>query len=153
MYLPTVYKPLTGRLRVGIPFARDNRYFLKHFGDPVWEPKGYWTLPRSSFTSLTVALLLRYGKPVRVAIAGAEGTRCDTRCQNARGFDCVCSCGGAFHGSFQDADWIKVGDTTLVRPGLNVTTFSFGEMLLMDTELHRDPSWDMAPAFGQEVSQ
>lgn len=44
-----------------------------------------------------------------------EQQRCDTRCQQARGDDCVCQCAGQHHGGADyQRNWIQVGDTTLV---------------------------------------
>ena len=35
-----------------------------------------------------------------IAVYNSEGCvgRCDARCHEAKGFDCKCICGGAFHG-------------------------------------------------------
>ncbi|MFD9475010.1 hypothetical protein [Streptomyces goshikiensis] len=41
--------------------------------------------------------------------------RCDKRCQDAEGDDCVCSCMGENHGGAAYwRNWIQVGETTLV---------------------------------------
>ena len=38
-------------------------------------------------------------RPGKVPTAAYDpNKKCDLRCMNARGFDCVCSCGGAGHG-------------------------------------------------------
>ena len=36
--------------------------------------------------------------------------RCDLRCQNATGYDCVCGCGGANHGLLAHLGLVKVKD-------------------------------------------
>ncbi|TSB31237.1 hypothetical protein FNJ62_07040 [Streptomyces benahoarensis] len=42
--------------------------------------------------------------------------RCDTRCQEAQGDDCTCSCMGENHsGAAYWCTWILVGDTTLIN--------------------------------------
>lgn len=45
----------------------------------------------------------------------SELERCDSRCQQARGGDCPCSCEGGNHGEGSYASWKAVSTTTLVR--------------------------------------
>lgn len=61
-----------------------------------------------------VGLAERFGV-VHVYLDYLENQRCDTRCQQALGDDCVCRCAGQYHGgaSYQQA-WTQVGETTLI---------------------------------------
>lgn len=43
----------------------------------------------------------------------SQSTKCDTRCVEAEGDDCVCSCGGMNHKG-SDIGYYQVGETTLV---------------------------------------
>lgn len=63
---------------------------------------------------------LEAGQPVRVEVtvrgeaAGAE--RCDERCRDARGDECVCACGGRWHGAGRWPDhWahIETNESTI----------------------------------------
>jgi hypothetical protein len=45
--------------------------------------------------------------------------KCDTRCREAEGAECVCSCGGQYHGgdNTYTRGWRLVGTTTLFKTG------------------------------------
>ena len=51
--------------------------------------------------------------------AHCDAEKCDTRCQEAQGDDCMCSCGGRFHGGTASYTrrWILIGTTSLRRYG------------------------------------
>lgn len=81
---------------------------VKHVGGGVWE------IARDHLRHVIVGLAERFGH-VNVHLEYLENQRCDTRCVNAHGDDCVCQCGGENHGGMDYArDWMQVGDTTLV---------------------------------------
>lgn len=125
----TVYKPVTGRLRVKMPYRDDSRVMLtvKVGCLPEWnKAKKVWEVARSHLHDLVFTLLNEYGEEVQVIIDGRESEKCDTRCQAAQGADCVCSCGGRYHGGLQAFGWTPVGDTTLVRPGIVRQRFIYG---------------------------
>ena len=46
--------------------------------------------------SILRALGMRVGKTPKRGFNA--GTKCDQRCRNARGYECVCSCGSLYHG-------------------------------------------------------
>lgn len=81
-------------------------------GRPYWE--GFWTIAREHLTVVAEAIALR-DRFVDIEMHYSGTERCDYRCQNAQGDDCVCSCEGAHHGEGLHAAWTQVGDTTLVR--------------------------------------
>ncbi len=122
--IPEVRRPAEGRLRVYIPW-RDggNRKLIKSVcgarSRPEWDGQARrWLIARAHFMPLIEALKARFGQ-VRVITAHCDTEKCDIRCQEARGDDCVCSCGGSFHGGADSYTrrWILVGTTSLRRYG------------------------------------
>ncbi|MFY1673674.1 hypothetical protein ACN27G_27570 [Plantactinospora sp. WMMB334] len=118
---PHIYRPMQpDRLRLGMPYHRNNRSWLKSvLGDriqPTWvKNPGYWTLARSHFTPLVDALLERFGV-VFASVEFSTTQKCDTRCREALGDDCECSCLGERHGGGLWGDgWVQVGETTLLH--------------------------------------
>lgn len=81
-------------------------------GRPGWT--GHWTIAREHLTVVAEVIALRDGA-IDIEMHYSEAERCDWRCQNAKGSDCVCSCEGEHHGTGEHAAWKQVGDTTLVR--------------------------------------
>lgn len=123
MSIPTVYRPYRGRLRLRMPYRKDNRAWLKdRLGDrirPEWVRgaggrEGWWEIARNHLQPLVEALVERWGA-VDVTLIYSTTEQCDTRCQNARGDDCTCSCLGLNHGHGFAGQWTQVGDTTLVQ--------------------------------------
>lgn len=122
----TLYRPARGKLRVQTPYAPDNRAMFKQAGcrSVTWQSaRGRWIVPRARFVDVLDALRERWD--VRVIIDGLSSERCDTRCVEALGDECVCSCGGANHGGLGgSAGWVQVGDTTLISTGMTRAEFS-----------------------------
>jgi len=114
----TVGKPVEGQLRIAMPFdPMTRRKFLDLGIHPEWGPaKKRWLVSRDRMPEVLHLLYQQHG-PGTVSIRGRAGDRCDTRCQRARGHDCVCSCAGRHHGLFNESSWLAVGETTLVRGG------------------------------------
>lgn len=115
--VPTsVHRPIRGRVRVRFDYRSDSRDFLRQAGPgtrPEWE-RPYWTVSRTAFASVVDLLLDEYGV-VEVTSDGGIGNRCDTRCREATGDDCVCSCAGTQHGiAFLSERERVVGETTIV---------------------------------------
>lgn len=108
------------RPREGEPTNKD--WFKEITGRPIrptwisgpngWD--GYWVIARQHMTLVAEELALRYGT-VHVTAEYSTLEKCDTRCQNATGDDCQCSCLGVRHGEALQASWKQVGATTLVR--------------------------------------
>ena len=73
---------------------------------------------RAHFLPLIEALKAEFGQ-VRVITRHCDTEKCDTRCQEAEGPDCTCSCGGTFHGGSNTytRSWRLVGTTTLLGTG------------------------------------
>lgn len=116
-----VWRPIRGRIAVKMPYAKDNRAWLKRtLGSrvqPDWNgSERCWYLARNHFGAIVEALAEKLGKiDVYVDFRGVE--RCDTRCKKATGRECDCQCLGKFHG--QDGithGWKLVGDTTEIMP-------------------------------------
>jgi hypothetical protein len=64
---------------------------------------------------LLEALVERYGK-VEVWLEFSLTQKCDKRCRDAHGDECVCSCLGMNHGGIWGRRWFEVGETTLISP-------------------------------------
>ncbi|MCB5910375.1 hypothetical protein [Streptomyces pinistramenti] len=108
------------RLWVWMPYqgGSNRRWILEELGArvrPEWnKPAGRWEIARPHLCVLTGALAERFGE-VDVYLQFAATERCDTRCQEAQGDDCTCSCMGENHGGAAYwRTWLLVGDTTLV---------------------------------------
>lgn len=95
-----------------------NRHWLhEHLGSriqPQLLGQGVWAIARPHLRHLVNGLADRFGR-VDVFLEFRESERCDTRCQNAVGDDCTCSCLGVNHGGAAYwMGWVQVGETTLV---------------------------------------
>lgn len=110
-----IVKPVKGSLRVRVPYNANNRSAWKDLGlRPVWVKEGnYWRLSRDKFSLVVRAVANGLGR-VEVTVHGHTNQQCDTRCWNAEGDDCVCSCAGQNHGNYQYG-WLHVGETTVVK--------------------------------------
>lgn len=120
--LPEVRRPVRGRLRVKMPYDADDtsanpRWLKQYLGTRIQVQhvgSGYWEIARDHLRYVVVGLAERFGH-VHVYLDYLENRRCDTRCVEALGDDCVCQCGGENHGGTDyQRSWILVGDTTLV---------------------------------------
>jgi hypothetical protein len=112
---------LAGRLRLWIPYGDGtNRRWLKdRLGDrirPEWVQgrPGHWEIARAQLVPLLEALVTRFGQ-VEVLLEFSRTQKCDKRCRDATGDECVCSCLGRFHGGIWGRRWFEVGETTLAR--------------------------------------
>lgn len=117
-------KPVKGPLELSIPYAMDNRKFLRSIlgGNAKigWDRnRRLWIIPRAKFRELYELVPKRTGVlEIELFAIHSEKKRCDTRCVNAVGFECVCECAGANHGGMLNMDdWRLVGATTLVSDG------------------------------------
>lgn len=105
------------RLRVRLPFAKDNAGWLR--GDrrdwPDWNRDGrFWEVPRAWFNDLVNRALIRFGR-VYVVQPYNVTERCAPACLNAQGHECECSCMGANHGAGNDGSWFEVTETFATR--------------------------------------
>lgn len=115
-----VARPVEGRVAIKMPYARNNRAWLKDvLGSrirPEWDKENRcWWVARNHFGAVVEAMRDRLGRiDVYVDFRGVE--RCDTRCKNARSRECDCQCLGKHHGEGGITyGWKLVGDTTEVR--------------------------------------
>lgn len=120
--LPEVRRPVTGRIRVKMPYDPANtsanpRWLKGHLGARIQVQHvggGSWAINRDHLRRVVVGLAERFGH-VHVHLDYLEHRKCDTRCVKALGDDCVCQCGGENHGGADyQRDWQLVGETTLV---------------------------------------
>lgn len=112
---PMIWRPIKGPLRVKLPYQGSHRGWLTgvlgrrptHLGDGVWQ------VPRTKFRILCRVAVERFGEVTVVADFKASA-RCDTRCAEAIGDECVCACLGENHGGGLWSGWKQVGETMLV---------------------------------------
>lgn len=85
---------------------------------PQWKGKfKCWELPKSWFDDLVGKLVRRYGK-LYIIQPYRKQEKCASRCMNAEGHECQCSCMGANHGlGGPDGSWFEVSDTFATRWG------------------------------------
>ncbi len=112
----SVYRPIRGRVEVRFPYRPDSRDLLREAGPgtrPQWDGR-CWTVSRTSLATLVEHLLNEY-RVLEIITDGGIGNRCDTRCREAVGDDCVCSCAGSQHGiAWLGANELVVGESTIV---------------------------------------
>lgn len=106
------------RIHIWLPYAEGNRRMLKSVlgkGCPLARESGYWKISRNHAHDILAYLVRRYGR-VQLFQDYTETTKCDTRCREAFGEDCECSCLGENHanGQFLTAWEILVGETTII---------------------------------------
>ena len=115
MQRPTVYRPLEGRLQLRMPYGANRRWLHEVLGSvrPRWTTD-HWAIARSHLRPLVNELVLKFGE-VEVILEFSTIRKCDSRCRDAGGDNCVCSCLGENHGGAAYwQHWIEVGPTTLV---------------------------------------
>lgn len=99
-----------------MPYRHGIRGLLREAGPgtrPAWEPPS-WTVSRTALAAVVDLLAREYGC-VEVITDGGVANKCDVRCRDARGDDCICSCAGTQHGvGGPGAGEIVVGETTIV---------------------------------------
>ena len=108
---------------VWLPWERrkTNRALLNSAGrgtNPEWDAEGHrWTVSRAAFGRVLAALLHEF-PAVKVVTDGRTRNRCDIRCREAIGDECICQCAGRYHGSRLIAAGERiVGETTIVGQG------------------------------------
>jgi len=115
-----IRRPTKGeRHRLRLPFAQGNGKWLndacgnrlKFIADGQ-----YWEIPQTRFNDFVESALDRYGA-VYIIQPYNEQEKCAPACQNARGYECQCSCMGAHHGAGNDGSWFEVSDTFATRWG------------------------------------
>lgn len=123
---PHIYRPLQpDRMRMWMAYdGGSNRGWLhESLGSriqPIYDkPSRRWLIARNHFTELVNALLERFGQ-VDVSVEFSVTQRCDINCRTAEGPDCDCSCMGEHHGGGMWGGWFQVGETTLIRPDVQV---------------------------------
>src|SRR5436309_274621 len=115
--LPAVWRPVEGRIVVKMPYdpadpggnRRWLHQYLGHRIKPQYAGGGRWSIARPHLRQVVSGLAERFGL-VHVYLDYLEDHRCDVRCQEATGDDCVCQCAGQDHGGADyQRGWIQVG--------------------------------------------
>lgn len=114
-----VWRPVTGRVVIKMPYDKGNRAWLKEvLGGRIrpefLKPPPRWEVARVHFGPVVEALADRLGR-IDVFADFREAERCDTRCRSAQGRECTCSCLGKHHGRGISYGWKLMGDTTMVQ--------------------------------------
>jgi hypothetical protein len=95
-----IKRPLVGRVEVIVPFSPHTRAWLKGVcgrGHIEWERhRRVWTVPRSHFERVTLALADRHGF-CDTYLSYSTRTVCTPSCKAALIEECVCSCLGVNH--------------------------------------------------------
>jgi hypothetical protein len=111
------------RLRLYCGYRPDRRDWLKQAcGRPIRpefnREEKRWEVARDHLDPLLRALIGDYGQ-VWLVREYNPAVVCTRSCQEARGFDCECSCQGEFHGTraFIDPPWKDTGKFLLLHQG------------------------------------
>lgn len=119
MSAPGVWRPVEGQIGVNLPFATTNRDWLREqlgAGIPYsWnKDKKLWMMSRKHLFTIVPAMASKHGS-VEVYIDFKTTVKCDKRCRDAKGNECVCQCLGDNHkGGSLLTGWFEVGETTLI---------------------------------------
>jgi hypothetical protein len=118
--IPVIVRRMDGTLLIKLPFATDNREWLRagRRTKPEW-PKWNrtyksWEVPLRWFNALIRQAVQRF-KRVYVVQPFRVKEQCAPACWNAKGFECKCSCMGKNHGSENPSGWHVVSETFAVQ--------------------------------------
>lgn len=141
---PTVYRPLSGPLVVTIPaepkprrrpyipvYATYQRYLVMGWDAfsqwnmlvdlgvprPTQNGNGTWSVSRKYQADLPKTIAEQFGSCELIKEFNNR-QKCDKRCRDAVGMECVCSCLGKYHGQgdfeFDNGPGLEVGEDTLI---------------------------------------
>jgi hypothetical protein len=124
---PVVLRRGAGRRpRIRVPIDREDsdwirstRLWLHNVGGkpPTWNSaQSYWEIAAKRFNDLIGLLFSRYPQIHNIQ-PFLEQEVCASRCWNAQGHDCQCSCMGTNHGQGKFGAWLEVSDTFATRWG------------------------------------
>jgi hypothetical protein len=118
-------RPIEGKMELRLPFGPNNRRAIKRIigaqSKLDWDrDRKAWLIARNHFRALCIGIpkTMRLGLSASIFVKVSETEICDTRCIEAVGTECECSCRGEYHGglNFLMSDgWQLVSETTLVR--------------------------------------
>ena len=122
-YKALVWQPHEGRLHVRVPYMLGRRSWFKSLRIRAeWDGKS-WLVNRAKFATVLDVLLDDYGT-VMVIRDGYRRTICDTRCREALGPECVCSCAGEHHGEGTVGKRaVVIGETTIIEWGGEIRSY------------------------------
>lgn len=115
---PAILRPVHGRIQVWTPYRPGNRGLLREHLPPgcqLAREGCVWTVARVHLRRMINACLDAWDA-VRIVSDYRSVQKCDTRCVEALGTDCVCSCLGDNHGAGTAPGHVLVSETTLVGP-------------------------------------
>jgi hypothetical protein len=117
---PVIVRPRRGDVLAWLPYAEDNRVFLRLSNSkPEWHRahrklRGYWSMPRTWFERNARRCAARWGQ-VYVVQPHNASEKCAPACWDARGLECACSCLGENHGSGHPGGrWYIISETCAV---------------------------------------
>lgn len=113
-HIPVIYRRGDGPLMIKLPYAVDNRIWIKGTkrNKPKWNSKyTCWETPKAWFNDLVTKILSRH-KKVYVIQPYRKQEKCAPSCWNAKGHECQCSCMGEYHGTEgPNGNWLIISDT------------------------------------------
>jgi hypothetical protein len=111
---------------VYLPYRKDNREWLREDEDgethgrrkPKWHSgEKCWEVPQNWRGEVTRKCVERFGGVVVISEGNSEVEKCAPACWNAVNdvTECVCSCGGWWHGKQNPGGFYVIGDSLAVR--------------------------------------
>lgn len=105
-------------LFVRLPYQKDNCVWLQNGqrNKPKWiVEKEYWEVPKAWFDEVVNRVLERWDN-LYVIQPHVAHQKCATKCWEAKGHECECSCLGEYHGSQNpNGRWFIVSETFAVK--------------------------------------
>lgn len=116
--IPLVYRPINDKLQLAMDYGSNRAWLRQTLGSGVpiqWDGnQKRWLVARKHLFAMVEASARKFGT-VDVYLDYKSTMKCDKRCEQAKGVDCVCSCLGQNHrGGSLMLGWIQVGETTLI---------------------------------------
>lgn len=116
--IPVVAVPLSGKVKIRIPYSSANRAWIQiGRSNPEWNKRGkHWSVPRAWLNRIARHAVESFGQ-CYVIQSYRETEKCAPACWNATGVECSCSCLGENHGQDDDGSWYVVSDVFACRSG------------------------------------
>jgi hypothetical protein len=118
---PRIFCTGKSPLLVKLPFAEDNREWLRgeKRNKPKWQPRDkFWEVPYSWRGDVIRRAIDRYGAAIVIKRSTSTAEKCAPACWNATNdvTECVCSCGGLYHGTHANpGGFYEINETLAVR--------------------------------------
>jgi hypothetical protein len=118
-------RSIEGEMELRLPFSPNNRRMIKRIigqsSKLDWDrDRKTWLIARNHFRKLCTGIPDTMGLRLSVLlyVKASETEVCDTRCVEAVGTECECTCRGDHHGGLNflmEDGWRLVSETTLIR--------------------------------------